>query len=508
MLDKILEIDESFYPQGDLLWTNKLAELVAEFEREYSRHSSEKNKIWLKNLMETHLPQMSGIPIDDFIRDVEYSLNVAEEKKSSLKKALSNGRSKENWFAAEMCKAMSKMPTRDAARYMETVDSALQNANAKLCDSLKTKSGLVNMNPKLDGFIAEQYHAGTFNMNATAAGSKYRAEVLMPEGKTFARNSVDIVVKDSTTGKVVQRYQSKYCKSPAATQSAIDKGDYVGQQYLVAEGQSNSVRSKATEKIVAPDGVSSNSLSKTRAEQMRDEAQGGTWNDLNWNEYQLKDLAKGIGKQACKAGVQAAVVGAGLKAVENLIKDGEINGDEVVETALKTGVDAGVKCAAAGALKVATEKGIIDFIPKGTPASTYANIAFVAVENVKICSKMATGELDIRQGIDALESTTVSCAAGLVASAKTAAACAEIGAAFGPAGAAVGAVVGGSVGYVAGSVVGDAYVKGFQKARDVVYEGIKTVGNAVKNGVVGAANCVKDCFNSAKDFVKDLFPWW
>lgn len=31
---------------------------------------------------------------------------------------------------------------------------------------------------------------------------------------------------------------------------------------------------------------------------MRDEAQSGNWNDLNWNEYAKRDLAIGIGKHA------------------------------------------------------------------------------------------------------------------------------------------------------------------------------------------------------------------
>lgn len=504
MIDQFLEIDESFYPQGNLFWTGELSKLIAEFVKGFSSHSDEKNTVWLKNLMKVHLPQMEKDDIDAFIHDVEYSLNVAEEKKSSLAKAMSNGRAKENWFAAEMRKVISKLPTENAVQYMESVDSALRNANAKLYDSLKTKSGLVNMNPKLDGFIAEQYHAGTFNMNATAAGSKYRAEVLMPEGKTFAKNSVDIVVKDSTTGKVVQRYQSKYCKNPTATQSAIDKGDYVGQQYLVAEGQSNSVRSKASETIVAPDGVSSNSLPKSRAEQMRDEAQSGSWNDLNWNEYKTKDLLVGVGKLACMAGLQSAAIGAGLKVVENLIKDGEVHGDEVVEAALETGADATVKCAAAGALKVAVEKGIVDFIPKGTPASTVANMAFMAVENVKTLSKVATGEMDVRQGIDAVECTTVSCVAGLAASSATAEACAAgLGSVFGPAGAAVGAVVGGTVGYVGGSVLGETYVKGAQKVRDLVFEGVKTAAKTAVN----VATKVWDVASEAWNGLKSLLPW-
>lgn len=502
MANKILELDGSFYPQGDLAWTKGLADLVVEFEKNYAKHSGEKDNAWMKKLIKEHLPKISEKEIDAFVKNVEDSLNTAEEKKSSLTAALSKGRSKENWFAEELQRAVSTMSTADAAKYIGEIDSALKTANANLFDSLKTKSGLVNMNPKLDGFIAEQYHAKTFNMNAAVAGSKYRAEVLTPEGKTFAKNSVDIVVKDTTTGKIVQRYQSKYCKDPMATQAAIDHGDYVGQQYLVAEGQADGVRSKATETIVSPDGVSSNPLPKTRAEQMRNEAQSGKWDELNWDEYKLRDLSIGIGKQAGLAGMQGAAVGAGFKVVENLFETGHVDGEEVVEAALKTGVDYGVKSAAAGAMKVAAEKGIIDFFPKGTPAATYANVAFVAIEDAKILGKMANGELDLREGVDALESTTISCAAGLAAGGKAGAIGAALGSVFGPAGTFVGGAVGSIVGYVAGSTVGRAVVKGAQMIRDVAYEGIKAVGrgicsigSAVKNFACGVLDTLTGgCF--------------
>lgn len=64
-----------------------------------------------------------------------------------------------------------------------------------------------------------------------------------------------------------------------------------------------------------------------------------------------------------------------------------IKGEEVVETALVSGADFGVKAATAGAIKVGVEKEIIKVIPKGTPASTIANITFVAVEDAKVVGK-------------------------------------------------------------------------------------------------------------------------
>lgn len=496
MGDKNLIIDDMLAPLGSLEWTRGLSDLVVEFEKGFSQHKNDGSNSWLANLIKDHLPEKNQVEIESIVSGISDAIKVAEEKKSDLKVALGQGRSKENWFASEMEKATSAMSVQDAAKYIENVDSALKNANNGLLNMLKTQSGTVNMNPKLDGFIAEQYHAETFNMNAAANGSKYRAEVLKPEGTTFAKNSVDIVVKDSETGKIVQRYQSKYCKNPSATQAAINHGDYVGQQYLVPEGQAEDVHSKATESIVAPDGTSSNPLPKARAEQMRNEAQSGNWNDLNWNEYKVRDLGVGIGKQACIAGIQGAAVGAGLKIAQNLFENGSVDGDEVIETALRTGADVGVKTAAAGAMKVAVEKGVVDFIPKGTSAATFANIAFVAVEDAKILAKMADGELNLREGVDALECTTVSCAAGLAAGGEGAAIGATLGSVLGPVGTLAGSVVGSVVGYVAGSTVGKAVIKGAQMVRDVAYEGIKCIGSGIKSAVSTACNFVSDVWDT------------
>lgn len=61
---------------------------------------------------------------------------------------------------------------------------------------------------------------------------------------------------------------------------------------------------KTTTVIEAPDGTTSTPLSKESAKEMRDEAQNGKWNELNWNEYKVKDIAIGVGKQAGYAAIQ------------------------------------------------------------------------------------------------------------------------------------------------------------------------------------------------------------
>ena len=186
--------------------------------------------------------------------------------------------------------------------------------------------------------------------------------------------------------------------------------------------------------------------------------------------------------------MQGAAVGAGMAIATKMWNGEPIDGEEVVKTAITSGADFGIKTATAGALKVASEKGFLKIIPKGTPGSTFASIAFVSIENIKVLGKVATGELTPKEGLDVMQQTTGSCIAGIIASAKGSAVGAAIGSVLGPIGTAVGGFIGGTVGYMAGSKIGQAIVKGYQKVRDTAIEVVKTVGKTVFSGIKSVAH--------------------
>ena len=129
--------------------------------------------------MREQLPNASDNEIKSISSSIIESLETTETKKQSLQKSVQSGRSKESWFASEMVKATSGM-------------SAQQASNR----TITTQAGAISRNPNLDGFIAEQYHAQTFNLNAAARNSEYTAKVLEPNGNGYAKNSVDIVIVD------------------------------------------------------------------------------------------------------------------------------------------------------------------------------------------------------------------------------------------------------------------------------------------------------------------------
>lgn len=437
---------------------------------------------WLSEELAHTLPEVSKKDAQQMSDEIISSLTVSQEYKESLQMAVSKGQSKESWFAGVIKKVTAHFSGQQTSEYLQGLDNAVSDANTALRRTITTKAGTISENPNLDGFIAEQYQAQTFNMNAEASGSPYRAKVLEPTGKGYAKNSVDIVIIDES-GKIVHKYQSKYCKDAASTAKAFEKGDYRGQQKLVPEGQSSQIGKKATEVIEAPDGTTSNPLSKDAAKSSQEKAQSGQSIDLDWNEFKTKELATHIGVQAGQAALYGAAIGAGMNVVQKVWNGEKIDGMEIAEDAFKSGADFGIKAAAAGALKAGAEKGIVTIIPKGTPAATIANVVHVAVEDIKVLGKVVTGELTFAEGIDQLEQTTVSTVAGIAASAKGAAIGASVGSVLGPIGTAVGGFVGGAIGYMAGSKVGEVATKGVQKIREKTKEIINDFANSMVDRV-------------------------
>lgn len=494
MEKELLLIDEDYTPVLTLDEGEELSQIITEFTDYYEEHSDEPTEQWLKDILQKQLPEKQPTEIIDIAKEITTNIDVFEEQKNSLSNAIENGRSKEGWFADTVKQSTSKMTLNETANYLTGLDDTIYTANEKLYETILTKQGLVNQNPNLDGFIAEEYHAQTFNLNAEANGSKYRAEVCKPDGK-FGKNSVDIVIKDEN-GKVVRRYQSKYCKNAQETSKSFEAGDYRGQQKLVPDGQHEEMNKKCTNVLEAPDGTKSNPLPKKSAEELRDEAQSGNWKEWDWNQYQTKDLVKGIARQARTAALQGAAIGAGIDIAEKLFKGKDIKGKDVLKSALSSGADSGSKAALAGALKVASEKGILRLIPKGTPAGICANIACITIENIKIIVQIAQGKLTLEEGLYKMEEVIVAMVSGFVLMAKGAAIGSSIGIVLGPVGAAIGGFIGGTVGYMLGSKVGETFVKTSRKIRTYV-------SNKLVEKVKSAKETIKN-FITSKVFYKNL----
>lgn len=477
--------------------------LLSKFIKSYSqKDSSVSDKEWLKQQFKEEL-EIEDEKAEEMASETVDAIHEYDDNLKSVNEAAAKGISKEQWLANKIANAATGVSIIQHGEYLNQINNSLTNANAQMLRTVTTKAGEISQCQNLDGFIAEQFHVNTFNANAALAKSKFVAEVKVPEaGQTYGKNSIDIVVKDITTGKAtpVHQYQVKYGANASETIKLLrEHGDvtkYSNQQIVVppeqvAEVQKAFPGKTVVSKIGGTDkvNVTSEALSKEQAKELQLKTQkDGTVPITDWNSFKTKELALQIGKNAGMAGVQAAAITTGFALAEQVIKGEGVDVEETVALALKTGVDSGVKAAATGALKVGVEKGVISIIPKGTPVGIIANIVCVGIENIKILSKVATGELTMSQALDQMGRTSVSMVYGLgwgIAGATIGAVALSWIPIVGPT---VGGLVGGMVGYMAGSKVGQAVYTGLK----AVGKGVATVCKSAWNGIKFAGNKIKN----------------
>ena len=468
------EIIEPALSQDEI---SQLASLQREFFQQYA-HKAEHISLgqWLNDQLQHALPDHFPEETSEWCGQILDQTELLQQKQAQLQKAKEDGRSKESWFADELVASTKRFANqKNCVAYLQDLDDALTQANQSLLKAISTKDGAINQNPQLKGFLAEEMQAQTFNLNATAAQSSYRAQVLRPSSG-YKKNSVDIVVKDTQTGAISSRYQAKYYQNSRATKAAFKKGKYNGQQKLVPEGQN--IGSKSTEVLTSPDGVTSTPLSVQDAQQLQDMAQSGNWESLSWNSYNTKAVAANLAIKTGQAALLGMAVASGVTVVEQMLEGEEPDGERIAEAAMTAGADVAVNSVATAALKVGVEKGVIKILPPGTPAGILADIVFVGMENGKVLKQVAEGEIAAYEAFNAMEETTITAVAGITASAQGAEIGLAVGTVLGPQGSVVGCAIGGIIGYIAGSEFGRMIAQMMRKATGEI---LRTVGSAAKN---------------------------
>lgn len=494
--------------------TKKEAETVKEMFKKYLKSYKEKDhsvsdKEWLEQLFRTELPEMKEEEIKQDAEEIVTSIKVFDENLTSCNEAAAQGISKERWLTNKIQESSVGMSVNEYGRTLEQVDNVLFAKNAELADALSRNSdGHIMMSPNLDGNIAEHMIAKTTELSATLQGKNISVQVL----ESHASNSVDLRAINHKTGQY-QNYQLKFGKDAKATIDLIERGNYNNQRVVVPSEQLEEVQTyfkkKGSSKTITDHidawGTEGKSFTKEEMKNLQEKAQTeGIAPELDYSHYKTKDLAMSIGKNAGAMALQAAAVTTGLNVAAKVFKGEEIDKDELVEIAIKTGADTSIKTVTAGTLQVAIRKGIIKFIPKATPAGVIANIACVGIENVKILAKIASGDLSFTKGLDQMGRVITSMVGGLWGMGKGA----VLGAKFtgwipviGPGLAVVTGFIGGMVGYFGGSKIGDSIYSTGKKvagaAKTVAkaaWEGVKSAGRAIGNGIKSAGRAVASLF--------------
>lgn len=464
---------------------------------------------WLEQLFKRELPEVDENEAKQDAAEIIESITEFDSNLKSVNEAAEKGISKETWLADKIQEASVGMSVNEYGKTLQAMDDMLYQKNMELADALeRSADGHIKMSPNLDGNIAENLIAGTAELSGFMQGKDIKVEVR----DVFTSNSVDVRATNVSTGKH-QNYQLKFGKDAKATIDLIERGNYNNQQIIVPTEQLEEVqahfKAKGSSKTISDHidawGAKGKKFTKEDVKNLQISAQeDGIMPTMDYSHYQTKDLAMSISKNAGVMALQSAAVTTGLHVAKKVFDGEKVDADEMVAIAIKTGKDTTIKVVAAGTLQVAIRKGLIRSIAKTTPAGVIANIASVGIENVKILSKIATGEISSTKGMDLMGRTTVSMIGGLAAMGKGVAIGASLTAWIPVIGAPLAVVtgaIGGMAGYFAGSKVGDTVYNAGKKVASIAknvaktaVNGLKSAGRSVVSGVKSVGRAIAGFF--------------
>ena len=390
------------------------------------------------------------------------------------------------------------LSTNSVNNYVDTINTAIDNANKATIESITTKAGTINQNPNLDGFIFEEYHAGTFNVDAAVKQKSYHAEALKPElGETYGKNSIDIVIEDS--GKYVKKYSAKAYKNANETaKSFYDK--ITGYKYKF---QSKLVPTDQTKEIVNSvdkikfDNVESKGITKTEIKNIQSELQSGNKKTDIFSfkkDVNTISISKQIGKQAMVNGTMGLGIGMVANIGANIITGKGLEAEEVIEAGIKTGASMGMATAVAAGIRVAVEKKVIPTVfSRVLTNNTIGAIAAVSMDIIGTAFKLGSGEISLGKAVKDIGKSVGAAYGAIVASgwgyAGGMAIAGMIG--LGTIGA-VGTILGVGVAVVAGAVCATVG----SKVAGAIASGIVAVAGTIVDGAVGIVKAGKEVVKS------------
>lgn len=383
--------------------------------------------------------------------------------------------------------------------YVDTVNNAIDSANKTLMESVTTKTGNINQNPNLDGFIFEEHHAGTFNIDATVKQKPYHAEALKPKiGETYGKNSIDLIIEDS--GKYVKKYSAKAYKNANETaKSFYDKitgYKYKFQSKLVPTDQVGDIASSVDK--IKYNNVESKGITKAEIKDIQKDLQSGNKKADIFNfkkDVNTISISKQIGKQAMINGTMGLGIGMAANIGTKIIQGKEVEVEEIIEAGIKTGASMGMATAVAGGIRVAVEKKVIPTVfSRMLTNNTIGAIAASSMDIIGTAFKLGSGEITLGKAVKDIGKSVGAAYGAIVASgwgyAGGMALAGMIG--LGTIGA-VGTILGVGVAVVAGAV----YATIGSKVAEAISNGIGAVTETIVGGAV-------DIVKAGKEVVKNL----
>ena len=401
--------------------------------------------------------------------------------------------------------------------YVDNVNSAIGKSNEEILSALTTKTGEISQNPNLDGFIFEERHAGTFNIDAAVKEKNYYAKALKPEiGETYGKNSIDMTIEDS--GKIVRKYQAKAYKNANETaKSFYDRQQgykYKFQSKLVPSDQTGDIPN-SVDKVKFGE-VESKNISKEEIKNIQEKYQSGDREAVKFSFEKDVDalaISKQLGKQAVINGTLGIGIGMAFDVGTKLVSGEEVEVAEVIEAGVKTGTSMGLSTAVAGGIRVAVERNVLPKVLSKilSSNSVIGAIAGASVDIIGTAFKLGSGEISLGEATRNIGKSIGSAYGAIIASGWGYGIAITAMAGLGVIGT-VGAVIGVGVAVVTsvvcglvGSKVGGAIAEGIGKIAKPIVDGaveiVKAGANAVKNLAKGAWEGVK---NIGRGIVKGI----
>lgn len=214
------------------------------------------------------------------------------------------------------------------------------NDDAALSELKKTMEKILKVSPgntaeQRAGWIAEEFHAGTFNASARSHGD-FDTTALTGSTGGF-NNDVRVDIKVVKGAKVIGEYQSKYNRNAPRTAAEISKPQYEGTSRLVPSDQAKDVKKILDTKVQERAGSPNEKVQLKRVH--RQEASGKVTDQVKAEGHQSKPLsskeatklasgdmssldrmmlANQLGAAAKSGAISGAAFGGGISAIKNI----------------------------------------------------------------------------------------------------------------------------------------------------------------------------------------------
>lgn len=310
--------------------------------------------------------------------------------------------------------------------YVSRVEEAIRQLEANINNHEYRNLGI----KQLQGYMLEEWAAGTFNVDAVAADSADRAAVQHSLGK----DSVDIKLE---SGKEISAKSYATAEQTAKAQARVnvDTGEagYKGMDRLVpsdkldaakAEAHRQALRNepirknvsdayaetehKLTDTVKNDEGISSRSASRkdldkiakeSKDQKFKAEDHGITADSAISTEYMLK--------QALKAGYTTAAITVAFqlapeiyKAIDYLIKNGELDVRQIArigEKGISAGAEGFLRGSVSSALLIMCEKGALGEAFKAISPTLLGTAVALVMQTVKNSILVAAGKMTAQQ---------------------------------------------------------------------------------------------------------------